>query len=89
MSSEYANETLNARKKKYGSYTSNSRISQNIKDAFRASPNWSNLVSHQKESLDLIATKIARILNGDPNEPDSWHDISGYAGLVEHELVTP
>jgi len=34
----------------------------------------------------MIAHKIARIINGDPNHLDSWHDIAGYATLVEQEL---
>ena len=31
----------------------------------------------------MILHKLARILNGDPNYVDSWHDIAGYAILVE------
>lgn len=38
------------------------------------------------EALDMICHKIARILAGDPNEPDHWHDIAGYATLVEKEI---
>jgi hypothetical protein len=39
-----------------------------------------------KESLDLICNKISRIVNGDPWYHDSWHDIIGYARLVEERL---
>lgn len=35
----------------------------------------------QTEALDLIATKIARILNGNAKEKDHWLDIAGYAKL--------
>ena len=34
----------------------------------------------------MIAHKIGRILNGDPNYADSWVDIAGYAQLVANEL---
>lgn len=85
----YENPMLNDRQKKYGSYESNARIAQNIKAAMRASPNWEILKASQRESLELIATKIARILNGDPHNPDSWHDIGGYSELIEHELQAP
>ena len=34
----------------------------------------------------MIASKIARIVNGDPDYADNWHDIAGYARLVEKEL---
>ena len=40
----------------------------------------------QSEALDMIATKIARILHGNPNERDHWLDIEGYARLVRLEL---
>lgn len=30
----------------------------------------------------MIAHKIGRILNGDPNYRDSWDDIAGYAKLA-------
>ena len=40
----------------------------------------------QREGLKAILQKIARILNGDPNYADNWHDIQGYARLVEERL---
>jgi hypothetical protein len=35
----------------------------------------------------MIAHKIGRILNGDPNYADSWIDIAGYAQLVADRLT--
>lgn len=40
----------------------------------------------QVEALEMIAHKIGRIINGDPNYADSWHDIAGYAKLVADRL---
>lgn len=40
----------------------------------------------QKEALEMIASKIARILNGNTNNEDSWRDIAGYATLVADRL---
>jgi hypothetical protein len=40
----------------------------------------------QREALDMIAHKIGRILNGDPDYSDSWRDIAGYATLVADRL---
>ena len=34
----------------------------------------------------MVAHKAARILNGDPNIADSWHDIAGYTQLVAQRL---
>ena len=44
------------------------------------------LDADQVEALDMIATKIARILNGNPDHVDSWIDIAGYATLVADRL---
>ena len=53
----------------------------------RLTDNWEELSPAQKESLEMIVHKIARILNGDPNYADSWHDISGYATLIDNALT--
>jgi hypothetical protein len=52
----------------------------------RDSPNWGDLTDDKREALEMIAHKIGRILNGDPEYKDSWHDIIGYARLVEDTL---
>lgn len=47
---------------------------------------WNSLAADQKEALEMIAHKVGRILNGDPNYDDSWIDIAGYATLVAKRL---
>ena len=74
--------TLVERGNRYGEYAEHARITQNIKGAMIDSPNWKTLSPAQKEALEMIAHKIGRILNGDPNYLDSWHDIGGYNQLV-------
>jgi len=83
------NSTLSERGKRYGEFDNHAHISQSIKDAMRNSPNWRNLKDDQREALEMIAHKCARVLNGDPNWADSWHDIAGYAVLVEDRLNRP
>lgn len=78
--------TLAERGSRYGDFSSHATITQNIKRAMVESPNWNELPDSMKESLEMIAHKIGRILNGDPAYADSWHDISGYATLIEQEL---
>jgi hypothetical protein len=51
------------------------------------SDGWQRLEADQQESLHMIANKISRILNGDPDYIDSWHDIVGYAQLIEDRLA--
>jgi hypothetical protein len=47
------------------------------------------LTDGQVEALDMILVKIARIVSGDPNHPDHWHDIAGYAELGRTSGDTP
>lgn len=76
-------DTLNDRASRYGDIETLMTLSQNIQQAMRGSKNWWELVPAQREALQMIASKIARILNGDPNYKDNWHDIQGYARLAE------
>jgi hypothetical protein len=78
--------TLTERGKRYGSFDEHARITQNIKRAMQDSPNWNALSDDKKESLEMLAHKIGRILNGDPEYHDSWHDIIGYTKLVADKL---
>lgn len=79
--------TLAERGTRYGTFAEHARISQNLKAAMVDSPNWAKLRPDQKEALEMNAHKTARILNGDPDYHDSWHDITGYTKLVADTLV--
>lgn len=80
------NATVEERGSRYGAFKDGADIMQSLKDVMRDTPNWSSLTPSQREALEMIQHKIGRILNGDPNYTDSWHDIQGYARLVEEEL---
>ena len=62
-------------------------MTQRLKTTMVGSDKWHLLAPDQKEALEMIAHKIGRILNGDPNYHDSWHDIVGYAKLVADRLA--
>ena len=88
-------KTLDERGSRYGDFTDHAEIAQRIQTAMRARPGeyetvnsqgWMRLSDVQKQALTVIADKIARILSGDPNYADNWHDIQGYAKLVEDRL---
>jgi len=68
------------REKTHGRFTKNAAISQAIKDSYRAAAYTCINVVHQ-EALDMIASKIARILTGSAYHKDHWLDIAGYAML--------
>lgn len=78
--------TLAERGKRYGTFANHAKIAQDIKRAYLLVPGWYLLADDQKQALEVIADKVARILNGDPNYVDNWHDIQGYAKLVEDRL---
>ena len=80
------NTTLAERGKRYGDFAGHASVTQRIKATIVSAPRYARLTPSQREALDMIAHKIGRILNGDPNYADSWHDVAGYAMLVEKEL---
>ncbi len=79
--------TLKERGERYGAFDDHARLTQELKAVMRVTSNWTKLSFSQREALEMIANKIGRILNGDPNYHDSWHDIEGYARLVADELL--
>ncbi len=78
-------EILIQRERTHGSFRDVAKTAQALKDVIHAQQE-DELSDVQSEALDLIATKIARIVRGNPNEPDHWKDISGYASLVVASL---
>jgi hypothetical protein len=80
--------TLAERGSRYGAFDEHARITQNLKRTMADSPNWHRLADDQRETLEMVAHKIGRILNGDPDYDDSWIDIAGYAKLVADRLTS-
>lgn len=80
------NNTLAERGSRYGQFADHAKIAQGVQDVMRNAPNWNNLDYDMKQALTTIADKIGRILNGDPFYIDNWHDIQGYALLIENRL---
>ncbi len=79
-------DTLNERQSGYGEFKDNAAIAQDLKHIIHHTPNFYQMPADMQEALEMIASKMSRILNGDMNHIDSWHDISGYATLVEKRL---
>lgn len=78
--------TLAQRGERYGDFSDHAEIAQDIQNVMRNTQGWHNLDAVKKQALTVIADKQARILSGDPNYGDNWHDIQGYAKLVEDRL---
>ena len=81
-------EILVERGNRYGKFKNHANISQRLKYVVAdALSNRKGIVEDdQREALDMICHKIARIVNGDPDYADSWVDIAGYAQLVADRL---
>lgn len=79
-------EILEDRGDLYGAFTTHAALSQAIKTAMWSHDGWIGLSTDQREAFEMIAHKIARIINGNPDYADSWVDIAGYAQLVADRL---
>ena len=79
---------LAERGSRYGKFTQHADVTQQLKTVMfaHAFDRAITLAPDQKEALEMIAHKIGRIVNGDPNYADSWADIAGYAKLVADRL---
>lgn len=79
--------TLQERGERYGDFTVHAALAQDLQLCLRSADAWDyRLTPVQRQALMVITDKIARILTGDPNYADNWHDIQGYAKLVEDRL---
>lgn len=80
--------TLEERGNRYGSYLD---VSQTTADLFgvlcERMEGREDLNAYHIEALHMICNKMARAVCGDPMYADNWHDIAGYARLVENEIA--
>lgn len=81
-------DTLQMRRSQHGDFTDHARIAQELKRTMQAEPSWELLTPTQRESLEMIQHKIARILAGNPNHADHWVDIEGYSRIARERLTT-
>ena len=77
--------TLAERQAQYGCFEDVAFVTENIMAVLSKvrTNGLSDLPHPHRMALYMIASKMARIVNGDFNHKDSWHDIGGYSKLVE------
>lgn len=82
--------TLSQRGSRYGDFKDNAAIGDRLLQVMmgdfpNAPTNWDRLDPVKRQGLMLIAQKLARALSpsADPEYRDNWHDIQGYAKLIE------
>jgi hypothetical protein len=75
--------TIPNRDHQHGGMEAVGQLAQQMKATMRKSLNWGCLTPGEREALDMVAHKIARILSGaDPHDPEHWEDVAGYAQAV-------
>lgn len=79
-------EILEQRGERYGEYINVATTSGKIKEILSQGVGHPPLDYEMRESTDMIANKLSRIVNGDPYYKDSWQDIAGYAMLIVNKL---
>jgi hypothetical protein len=86
VSDLYNNKFLNSRVESHGDFSRVAHTYQRLKTAVSSSENFSTLEPTKKTAIEMILYKIARVLNGNPSEPEHWKDIAGYSNLAEEHL---
>jgi hypothetical protein len=74
-------DLLQARGQTHGDYADHAVITQGIKGQMYGYYNQKHTTA-MRESMEMIAHKLGRILAGDPDFRDHWEDIAGYATLI-------
>jgi len=73
---------------RYGSFQDVANRTNNIfASILNGAPQLPSTTPLYREALHMIAYKLARLVNGRINDPDSWHDIAGYALLVYNQIM--
>lgn len=75
-------DLLEQRRQTHGDFADVALVAQATKDIWHAGAGWKNLSPVQRDGLEMIAHKIARIICGNPNHLDHYIDIVGYAQLI-------
>lgn len=88
MNTADLDNVLTERGSRYGTFTGHAEVTMGLKRVMvhHLTKREKRLADDQMEALAMIAHKIGRIINGDPNYADSWVDIAGYAKLVADRL---
>ncbi len=83
-------ETLGKRSPVYGPYGTQVMVRRDIVTtmlaAYKEQHSGELMPPKYQEYLWDIANKLSRIATS-PNHVDSWHDIQGYAKLIEQDLL--
>ena len=90
---EEIEETLKIRGNVHGNFVDSAYFKDGVRTLIRQTPNYYSMGPACRQALFMIVEKMGRILYGEPIFADHWHDISGYAKLIDdaitEEKLTP
>ena len=88
VAKEQIEKILDNRAEQYGVFIRSADVAIKLKQVIHNAMvrEDTKLYPDQLQALDMIATKIGRILTGNSSHIDSWIDIAGYAKLVVDRL---
>lgn len=75
-------DVLSQRGGTHGDFEVGAQVAQYLKGIMHSSPRWQTMSSAQREALENVTGKLARILTGDPDFLDHYRDIIGYTQLA-------
>lgn len=75
-------EVLQERGNRYGTFESNAKTCQLLKNVLHSQDGWYRLSYVQREAVEMIMHKVSRLVNGDATYLDTVVDISGYNQLM-------
>jgi hypothetical protein len=76
---------LGERGNRYGTFESNAKTCQLLKNVLHSQDGWYRLSYVQREAVEMMMHKISRLVNGDATYLDTVVDIAGYNQLMlEH-----
>lgn len=81
-------DTLHEREGRYGNFLEGARSWRELQYALEKQPGWGRLMQDQQYAATMIMMKLARAMNGQPDDVDNWHDIQGYAKLIEDRILS-
>jgi NTP pyrophosphatase (non-canonical NTP hydrolase) len=77
---------LSERARTHGRFSGVAGCTQQLKEIMRGCPSWGRMSPSQREGAEMVAHKLCRILNGNPDHLDHWHDLGGYSVRVAEEI---
>lgn len=83
---ETIDKTLEDRDQTHGDFVDQASAAQGMIDVLNKTEGWTRCPKWMQYAITMICMKIARIVHGDCRTTEHWHDIQGYARLVEREF---